>query len=222
MSVLLNRKVKLFQEYSKPLALVVASLEKNEITRDSAKAILREIISNPDKNVELLIESYTAAKEKMPASKEEIHHQVKLFLQNIDFYFLRERIEGLMFNYFYHSRKNKGFISKLRVFKDIRKIVKENDVVCMIQKQDKERFSDASKNIQLSSRNYKTTAEGIQDVLNECLKLNDIPPPKDIFRYYYNGCSRGRINFFCQPIMETLDFKTDGKTIMEEFMNFTV
>lgn len=217
MSVTSNVKTDLFQKYSEPLAVIINSLEKNEITHHSAKTILRELISNPAKKVEILLESYTANKDKEPASKEDVHYQVKLFLENIDVYFLGDRIEKLMYRYFYHSKREKCRKSTLQIFRDVRKILKDNNIVSLIRKQDKDRFSDISKNIQVASKYYQTTAEGIQNLLNECLKLNDMPLPKDIFRYSFNGCARAKINFFCQPIMEALNFKTTGKAIMEEF-----
>ncbi len=221
-SITINWKVKLFKNYSKSLAIIINSLEKNEITRQSAKAILRELISDPTKDVEVLIERYTAINEKKPVSQEEVQDRVKLFLKNIEFYFLRERIEDLMFQYFIQSRSMKCYKTIPQIFKDIRKIVKENNVVSLIQKNDKERFVDVSKNIHVSSKYYQTTTEGIQNVLNECLKLNDMPIPKDIFTYSFNGCARGKIHFFCQPIMEALNFKTDRETIMETFKKLTI
>lgn len=227
-------KTELFQMHSTSLAILINSLEKNEITRQSAKAILRELISYPGKKVEELLESYSAKENKKPASQEAIEEQVKLFLKNIDFYFLRERIENLIYRYFYQSREKKHYKTTPRIFKEIRKIVKENNVVGLIQKIVKENnvveliqnpieddFINVSKNIQAASKYYQTTTEGIQNVLNECLKFNCVQPPKDIFNFNFNGCARGKINFFCQPIMEALDFKTDGETIMKTFKKLT-
>lgn len=206
-------KTHLFLFPHKILATIVNGIDANQITIQSAKSVLTGAISGKLNTEDL---------EKLvigPAITEKVEAQVALFLENIKFYALREKIENVFFRYFKDCRfkKEKHCKKSSKILNDIRKIVKENRIVELVQNKDLEKIYKASKNTHESSKYYRTTLVGIFKMLTVCLDLNDAILKKNISNMTFNRYSRGEINFICQPVMEALNYQTTGNEIMKAY-----
>lgn len=209
---------------SEDLAHIVNALDANQITVQSAKTILKEILAGNFTESDI---GGFLAKDKIPASTEEVEKEVALFLRNIKFYVLREKIENVIFRYFIQCRfrnfqktkfQEKTFCkNSSRVLKDIRQIVQRHGLVELIQSKDLENIYKASVNTYESSKYYRTTLEGIFKMLTLCLELADKPLSNNISYISFNSYTRKEMNFICQPIMGALNNKTTGNEIMKAY-----